>query len=692
MTALRFDPTLPWAVLIALGVVCLVALIPAMVRRAAGAWLRALAFVVILATLAGPVLQHEDQRFLPDIALLVTDRTPSMDLRGRAAIAEAARARIEAEARALPGLILRETTVPAGGNGTRLFEAAGQTLADIPPGRLAGIIAITDGQVHDRPPRALAAPLHVLIPARGEEVDRRIRVVEAPPYGIVGQTATIRVVVEDLGADDDGAPVMVTVRRDGEAPGTIEARVGRKLDIGVPIRTVGPSLLQLSAAHLDGEVSDVNNSAVVQINGVRDRLHVLLVSGQPNQGERAWRRLLKADPSVDLVHFTILRLPDRDDMTPLNDLALIAFPTRELFQEKINDFDLIILDRFEDRGVLPVQYLENIADFVRRGGGLLLTAGPEFAGSGSLQNTPLGDVLPVHVPVDGGVIETPFRPTLTETGRAHPVTAHLAGGWAGGPAGRTAANAPGWGPWYRALATDQTEGEVLMNGPDGRPLLVLDHRDQGRVAVLLSDQIWLWSRGEDGGGPQTELLRRVSHWLMKEPDLEEERLTAAIENGVLHVERHTLAAAAPVTATVTAPGGAAQALTLRPAGAGHETGQMPAMDAGIWRVQVAGAKAFAAATEGDPLEESDLRATASVLGPELRASGGSARFLAADGVPSLRMVAAGESLSGDGWIGLKRNQAHVTTGVSETALMPPLASLVLLLGIVALAWWREGRA
>ncbi len=684
MNALKFAPILPPAMLIALAAICVAALAPAIWRRARGTSLRALTFGLILLTLSGPVLQHEDQRFLPDIALLVTDHTASMSLRNRNGIAAAARGKIEAEAQRIPGLILRETTVPPSGNGTRLFEAAGQTLADIPPGRLAGIIAITDGQVHDRPERPLPAPLHVLIPARGEEVDRRLRVVEAPPYGIVGQTATIRIVVEDLGAHDDGTPVEVAVRRDGEPPGTIEALVGHKIDIVVPIRRPGPSLLALSAAHLPGEVSDVNNVTVVQINGVRDRLHVLLVSGVPNQGERAWRRLLKADPAVDLVHFTILRLPDRDDMTPLNELALIAFPTRELFQEKINDFDLIILDRFEDRGVLPLQYLENIADFVRRGGGLLLTAGPEFAGSGSLQNTPLGDVLPVHVPPDGGVLETPFRPTLTDEGRAHPVTANLLGATGGG--------GPSWGPWYRALLSDQTEGEVLMAGPDGHPLLVLDHRDQGRVAVLLSDQIWLWSRGEGGGGPQAELLRRVAHWLMKEPDLEEERLTASIENGTLHIDRHTLAAAAPVAAMVTAPDGTARPLTLQPAGTGYEAASMAAPLAGIWRVKAAGAQAFAAATPADPLEESDLRATASVLAPVVRASGGSASFLVPNGAPALRMVGPGDSTAGDGWIGLRRNQAHVTTGVTDTPLVPPAVSLLLLLGIAAIAWWREGRA
>ena len=133
---------------------------------------------------------------------------------------------------------------------------------------------------------------------------------------------------------------------------------------------------------------------MIEINGVRDRLRVLLISGEPHPGERTWRRLLKADPSVDLVHFTILRPPEKDDLTPLNELALIAFPVRELFQDKISEFDLIILDRFQNRGLLPLPYLANIANRVRDGGALLLSVGPEFSGPTSLAATPLGEVLP----------------------------------------------------------------------------------------------------------------------------------------------------------------------------------------------------------------------------------------------------------------------------------------------------------
>ena len=223
--------------------------------------------------------------------------------------------------------------------------------------------------------------------------------------------------------------VRLTVRRDGEPAQVQSVAVGQESGIEIPITRAGPTIVEMQADPLPGEVSTLNNRAVVSINGVRDRLRVLLVSGEPHLGERTWRRLLKADPAVDLVHFTILRPPDRDDMTPTNELSLIAFPVRELFQVKIRDFDLIILDRFANRNnILPPLYLRNIADYVRGGGALLLSTGPEFAGPGSLANTALGSVLPIRGgPGAESVVDGPFRPLVTALGARHPVTEGLPG-------------------------------------------------------------------------------------------------------------------------------------------------------------------------------------------------------------------------------------------------------------------------
>lgn len=714
LAGIDFAPVIPAWLLGVLAVVAFAALAPALLRigigpdgkrRVApvrGALLRLAAFAALFLALANPRLVEETRETRPDIALLLVDRSDSAALGPRAAQVEAARAQIEARARRLSELELRTVEVPEAGNqGTRLWTAMERALAEVPRARLAGVIALTDGQVHDIPPApALEAPFHLLLPGRAGEVDRRIRVVEAPGYGIVGRSVELRVVVEDLGAPSGGA-ARLTIRRDGGAPRVESVPVGREHRIAVNIERGGPTVVELTAETRPGvagdprggEVSDLNNRAVVSINGVRDRLRVLLVSGEPHAGQRTWRRLLKADPNVDLVHFTILRPPEKDDLTPLHELALIAFPVRELFQVKLREFDLIVFDRFANRGLLPPVYLRNIADYVRGGGALLLSVGPEFAGPTSLASTPLGQVLPARPPTGPGaaqaaLLEQPYRPRITAVGARHPVTENLPGANpAEGPGD------PTWGRWYRALRADARAGQTVMEGPGGTPLMVLDRVGEGRVALVLSDHIWLWSRAHDGGGPQGELLRRIAHWTMKEPELEEEALTARIDHGTLSVVRRSLDGGAPPEIAVTAPDGSVT--RHRPeAQGGRATVEMTAALPGVWQATDGRRTAFAAAEAGNPLEIADLRADESRLRPLAEATGGAVRWLgaeAAPAVPELRRVAAGRDTQGPGWIGLRRNADHTVTGITALPLLPPWLALPLVLGLAILAWRREGR-
>ncbi len=680
--ALRFDPTLPWWALAVLAAACALALLPAVLRRARGTVWRAAAFAALLLWLAGPRLVQETRETLSDIGLLLVDETASMQVGDRAALRDAARTALTGAAGRLPDLELRTVVVPeAGQDGTRLFGAISRALADIPRARLSGIVALTDGQSHDLSEEALPAPLHVLIPARGEQTDRRLRIIEAPGFGVVGRSVTLRLAVENLGVTRPGGAARLTIRRDGEPPRSEPVPIGQEHRIELPITRAGPTIVELQADALPGEVSDLNNRAVVEINGVRDRLRVLLVSGEPHAGERTWRRLLKADPAVDLVHFTILRPPERDDMTPLNELALIAFPVRELFQVKIRDFDLIILDRFTNRGVLPPTYLRNIAEYVRGGGGLLLSVGPEFAGPGSLAATALGNVLPARPGGGASIVEGAFRPRVTEPGLRHPVTEGLPG-WR--PDGE-----PDWGSWYRRIEAASTSGQALMAAPDGSPLLLLDRVDEGRAALLLSDQIWLWSRGHQGGGPQAELLRRIAHWLMKEPALEEEALRARIDAGRLLVERRTIEPASPPDVAVTSPGGAVSRARLRAAGPGRAVAELPATDPGVWQVSDGTRTAYAASGAANPAEIADLRATATKLEGIARASGGSVRFIGA-GLPELRRTEPTREASGSSWIGLPRRRDHLVMGLESIPLLPPWAALPLVLSLAIVAWRREG--
>jgi hypothetical protein len=517
-------------------------------------------------------------------------------------------------------------------------------------------------------------------------------VIEAPSYGIVGKTATLRVAIEDLGVPRSNTSANLTIRRDGEPPRVENVPVGAEQRIDLPIGRAGPTVVELSASPLPGEVSAINNRAVVEINGVRDRLRVLLISGEPHPGERTWRRLLKADPSVDLVHFTILRPPEKDDLTPLNELALIAFPVRELFLDKIHEFDLIILDRFQNRGLLPLPYIGNIAEHVREGGALLLSVGPEFSGAASLAATPIRQVLPGVPASMGAVVDGPFRPRVTDFGQRHPVTEGLAGA---NPPGKPDAVAQ-WGSWYWRIQPADVRGEVLLGTPDSQPLLLLDRVGKGRVALLLSDQIWLWSRGHQGGGPQAELLRRIAHWLMQEPELEENALNAHVADGRLTIERRSTDPAPPGQVSVTDPDGETQTLNLAEISPGRATANLPAATPGVWQASDGSRAAYAAAGAANPPELADLRATATLLRKLVRASGGGVHFIgtgtqgAPPELPELRRTEPDRPAAGSSWIGLERRHDHLVTGIAALTLLPAWIALPLMLGLLVLAWRREG--
>jgi hypothetical protein len=363
----------------------------------------------------------------------------------------------------------------------------------------------------------------------------------------------------------------------------------------------------------------------------------------------------------------------------LRDLALIAFPVRELFEEKLHDFDLIIFDRYRRGTVLPPNYYQNIASYVKGGGALLVAAGPEFAQPDGLFNTALSDLLPLAP--SGRVFEDPFLPQLTELGRRHPVTAGLPGG---------DSVPPHWGRWLRAIgAWPRGRGTVVLETPDGRPLVVLDRVGEGRVAQVMSDTIWLWGRGWDGGGPQAELTRRLAHWLMKEPELEEEQLSAEAHDGRLVVRRRSLSTGEK-DVTVTAPDGTEHALHLTPAADGMASGSEPIDQAGLWRVSDGERTALAGAGQINPREMSDLRATPEKLRPLIAATGGGWKWIE-DGIPDIRQVGTGRPAAGASWLGLRANDDRTVTAVRDIPLIPAPLLLLLSFGGLLLAWWREGK-
>ncbi|WP_374546714.1 hypothetical protein [Rhodoblastus sp.] len=689
---LAFAPLAPLWLIGLFAALSAALVVAALVLRRRGAIFRAVVFCALLGALSNPSLVEERREGLRDVVAVVLDRSASQNFGDRRAQTEAARVALDQALKGLDNVEVRfieageETGDSEGGDGTRLFSALNAGLADVASERLGAVVMVTDGVVHDIPPSLAAAnlkaPLHALITGHDGERDRRMVLVEAPRFGLIGKDVVFTAKVEE--SNGPGDPVAVTVRRDGEIVSRVLARPGEPLKIPLKLAHGGRNVLEFDAEPMDGELTEINNKAVAMVEGIRDHLKVLLVSGEPNPGERAWRNLLKSDPNVELVHFTILRPPEKQDGTPIRELALIAFPTAELFGKKIVDFDLIVFDRYSNMGLLPPAYFDNIVKYVRDGGALAIVAGPNFAEPDGLYYTPIGKVVPARP--TGEISQGPFRAALSAIGERHPVTRDLPG---------SQSKPPAWSEWFRQEQATPLRGAAVLSGVKDSPLLMLSREGKGRVGLLLTDQSWLWSRGYEGGGPYVDLMRRVAHWLMKEPELEEEALRATARGRELTIERQSLSDQSG-KARLVSPSGKTQELALAPAGPGLFRATVKADEFGLYRASQGELTALVNVGPENPLEYREVVSTPEKLRPLAEASGGSVRRIGAAGTAAIsmpRIVAMRDSpvYAGSDYIGIRRAEASVARGVKLTPLAVGWFGLLVLLGALIAAWAWEGR-
>jgi len=641
------------------------------------------AFILLL---FNPSIVSELREAVPDVAVIVADHSPSQSFGNRKERTDSALSYLQQKTARLSDLEVRTVTSAEGlQQDTRLFEELDHILSDVPLSRRAGVIMITDGQVHDTPQDKQHltdyGPISALITADKNERDRQLVVLEAPSYGIVGQDINIRYRIEDSNpGTDDYATVLIRQDSDNR-PQMKMVPVNTDQILQTTISHAGQNIIDIETPPTDGELTAANNRLPLIVNGVRDRLRVLLVSGQPHTGGRTWRDMLTSDPGVDLVHFTILREPNKLDATPQRELSLIAFPFQELFEIKLYDFDLIIFDRYRLNRILPNYYFGNIARYVKEGGALLEASGPDFATENSVYTTDLQQVLPAFP--TGEIINQAFKPTLTDKGKRHPVTENLK--WPGA----TPEN-PGWGSWLRQIAVTPLNGETLMNGAGTEPLLILDRVGEGRVAQLASDQIWLWSRGFEGGGPQAELLRRMAHWLMKEPELEENALDVTIEDNALLVRRRSLTDE-PTHITITKPDGSIIEKDMSVSGPGQLSLHEQVDQLGVYIVDDGTQKRFALAGHINPPELRQILGTEDKLAPAVSASTGTTIWLEKTTQPEIRLLPPDRRYGGKNWIGLRANRSYNVTGVQNTPFLPEWLYALTLLALIIGCWWLEGR-
>ncbi len=693
---LTFAPFLPWIVIAVLAVAALLLSFIGLWRGVRGAWLRGLALVTLLAAIANPLLTQEEREPLSTIVPVIVDRSQSQDVQDRPQMTDTALVALKDRLSRFPRIEPRIVEVRDDGESdspsTQLFSALSSAVSDVSPSRVGGAIFLSDGQIHDIPnalPNAeqtlgFRAPLHGLITGKADEFDRRIEIVRAPRFGIVNeeQQLTLRV-FDDGRAAAGGGSAEVTVKMNGEEIATLQATPGQPTPFTFKVPRGGNNVMEFSVAELPGEVTAANNRAVHLIEGIRQNLRVLLVSGEPHAGERAWRNLLKSDASVDLVHFTILRPPEKQDGTPINELSLIAFPTRELFVEKIEDFDLIIFDRYQHRGVLPILYYDYIAQYVEKGGALLIAAGPEHAGQDSIAMTPLASVLPAQP--TGQVHQSAFYPRLSEAGKKHPVTRGLEG---------SGDEPPHWGRWFRTVSVEPPQGQTVMLGDGQDPLLVLNRQGEGRVAMLLSDQGWLWARGYEGGGPHVALYRRIAHWLMKEPELEEEALTARANGRTLQITRQTIGDD-PGQASVHFPSGKTENMAFNNTEPGLYKIERRMDETGLFEIKNGDFTTLVHVGAVDAPEFKAMISTTETLKPLADAAKGSVHRVADNSgrvaLPDILPVRGDIRVADEDRMLIRMTDETVLKGVNTLPLFAGFAGLAALLLAFSALWWREGR-
>lgn len=686
--SIHLSPSLPAEALFVFGFIILaILLVVAMVSRRM-VLMRLVSFAVFMMILLNPSLHEEKRERIPSIAAVIVDESPSQEFGKRAERTQEALEYVRKTLAQYEGLEVREAAGPAEGalaSRTTLFQTLQDVYADVPESRRAGVILITDGQVHDMPDietlQEHFGPVHVLLSGKKQERDRRIVVTNAPAFGIVGQNISVQFKIEDSGRIREKEAFVRLRLSDGTEQSAVVA-VGEEHTMSLPVKHAGQNVFELSVDPVANELTERNNVVAIDFQGVRDRLRVLLVSGKPHAGGRTWRDLLTADPSVDLVHFTILREPDKIDSTPQSEMSLIAFPFRELFELKLYDFDLIIFDRYRLSRILPDHYFQNIAEYVAEGGAFLEASGPSYASEDSIYYTALSAILP-GTPT-GEVFTQSFIPQVTDRGQNHPVTRSLI--WKN-PA--TGTDAP-WGDWLRQIGLENVKGDVLMSGVDKNPLLVLNRVGEGRAAHIASDQIWLWSRGYHGGGPHAELLRRVVHWLMKEPELDEQALDVRVDEHTIIVRRAEFDRDEDIV-SMTRPDGSSEEVTLESSSTGFLEYLHRARQTGIYRFETQdGQLRFAVVGEVNPPELRNVLTTEAVMKPLVDKANGGILWLSETPAPRIRLIKSGR-FAGQNWLALEDKDAYSVTGAQEKPLIPLELQITLLALLLLGTWYLEGR-
>lgn len=692
-----YNPQIPEGIIWALAILAAGSTLYAASRKMEGAWMRAGAALAAGIYLANPEIVSEQYQNLSSEALIMVDMSESQGLDGRDILTRESLAELETR---LDQLGLKVTIVEFGdngqGQGTNITEALQSGLSTIPTAQLGAVFVLSDGELHDIETVLdrvqLEAPIHGLISGEENEQDFRVAIERAPRYSDAGEDIEIAYsVISDHVLDDQNYVAEVVVRNNGQIVATQSVdEINELQTLNLPDLGRGNNNIEIMIEKvfrgdapevnlLSADVSAENNRITATIEGIGEEANVLVISGAPQQGTRHLRELFGDDPDVNFVHFAYLRPPEKEDETPLRYLATTAFPVHEVLNQNIEDYDVIVLDNYTYQGIIPLSYFDNIKSYVEDGGSLLVVGSDSLSAANGLGATSLKDILPL-VP-NGTTLEQTFQPQITETGERYPISRNL----------EFTLPQEQWGPWFSLAETNAREGSiVLMDDGNNHPLLAISEYGEGRIAMLASDQNWVWAKRQlgNGGGPADELISNLNRWLVFNQAMEEENIRLIPDGEQVIVELQTVGDE-PEAVTITSPSGRTIEVTPQDYLPGLRRAFIDADELGVYRVERAGENpdfAFAQIGFADPLEMRRVISTPDLIAPVAAETGGVVARM--NDIPLIKGF-ADITPEDEGVMGLKLSDEQELSGTTRYPI-PPWVPMLLFAGFFAASLKREG--
>ncbi len=647
-------------------------------------FLRVCIFLIFLLLITNPMINSMKKKYYNDILIVLYDKTQSVVETKKTRQLLEVKEKIENNIKKLEKLEVVEIEVDNLNNlnnekiDTKIITKLQKTFEKFEKNRVAGVIIVTDGVIHDLEKIESDfedIPMHFFLLGKKNERDRSIITESIPEYALVGKPINFIFKIIDGKFEED---IEATFILDGVEVFSETFAPNINHQINLPISHAGENLLEIKISNHPDEITFANNYKVFKINGIHEKLRVMLISGEPNMGLRNWRNILNSDPSIELLHFTILRPPSKRDLTPVRELALIPFPSQELFSADISKFSLIILDQYTLQGILPKKYLDNIVDYVINGGAILNISGQEYLGDRSLSNSPLANILPAK---PESFSTKSFIPTLTNLGKRHPITNTLENSYKNKK----------WGKWFSFIKTNQASGQTLMTA-NSHPLLIINEVSDGRIAQILSDQGWVWKKDRENKGPLLKLLRNIIHWLLKTPEFQENYLEV-FKNGDLITLNLNSLYQGNTKAIITNPMGKEISVLMKDNKNGSLIGTFESNEYGKFSLNVNDIKKDFFLGVSNSIELERVRSSDFLIDSFFKKNKNyiySTTWLGSD-IPTILKVYSKNNIAGKNWVGLlekkvKKNDIFVKKEFINWLLVMPLLLLLLFM-----CWFRENK-